>query len=48
VRFGAVFVHTGWQYLVNGCLQPIGRYITQAAKLYVNDTLLALILRMAQ
>ena len=41
-----VFPSKGCQYLWNGCLQPIGTWITQDAKLIIVDAALTLILRM--
>jgi len=38
----------GCQYLMNGCLQPIGTYITYNAKLDLIDDVLTLIPRMRQ
>lgn len=43
-----VFVLKGCQYLINGCLQPIGTEITKDAKLKIVDTPLMLIFRMEQ
>jgi len=43
-----VFASTGCQYLINGCLQPIKRWITLDAKLKIVDTPLTLILTMRQ
>jgi len=43
-RVAAVFAPKDCQYLFNGCLQPIGRKITQDPKVKIVDTLLVLIL----
>jgi len=40
------FPSKGCQYLINGCLQPIGTWIAQHWKLKMVDTLLTLVLRM--
>jgi hypothetical protein len=41
-----VFASKGCQYLINGCPQPIGTYLTQDAILIIVDALLTLMLRM--
>jgi len=45
-RVAVVFVPKGCQYLINGCLQPIGTYITQYRKLTIINAPLRLMLRM--
>jgi len=47
-HFAVAFAPKDCHYLINGCLQPIRTYITQDAKLKVNDAPLQLILRMRQ
>jgi len=47
-RVTAVFVPQGCKHLSNGCLQPIGRLITQDAKLKIIDAPLILILRIGR
>jgi hypothetical protein len=44
----AVFAIWGCQYLINGCLQPIGTYDTQHAKLKLVDAPLPLMLGMGK
>ena len=44
-HFAVVFVSTGSQYVINGCLQSIGIKISQDRKLKHVDSLMTLILR---
>jgi hypothetical protein len=43
-----VFAGEGCQYLRNGCLQPIGTYLTQDVQLKIVDVPLTLIVRMGR
>jgi hypothetical protein len=47
-HFAVVFASKGCQYLINGCMQPIGTYITQDVKVKIGHTLLTLIVRMGR
>ena len=47
-HFTVDFASKGCQYLMNGCLELIGAWITQDAKLKIVDALLTLILSMGR
>jgi hypothetical protein len=47
-HFALIFASKGCQYRINGCLQPVGTWLTQDAKLKIFDPLLTLMLRMGR